>query len=351
MRLAFRPVCAGVLCTVALVVPPIAPTGVATAADDVLAKFRQEYRAAAARLEDASKNIRCRLDYEFSGLNGNTRIEKTIIYREGIEKSTLYKNRKILVVNHNTMIRGKKYNDAYVFCVTPTYTFQLHSQYSGDKPGPYVLRAVSAAGQTSPNFIEGVYINSVYTTNQTYALDKDRIADLLWDERCKVTRAEWLPAPSGEGDESRKIEVHFDNKAGNHWIGGGRLIFDPSLDWALTEYDVDINSDAPGMKTMPNGSKKVGKLVNRMWPGVGIFPVRLEYAFRYPHGDDKRVANVVSVAHDDGDDTPFTLAAYGLPDIYVKERPRDYTMVMMLSLGAALFLVSLLFKRVSARKA
>ncbi|WP_074310437.1 hypothetical protein [Singulisphaera sp. GP187] len=323
----------------ALVLAPIVFVGVASASDDVLDRFRKEYRQAASRLEAVSDQLRCQADFEITGLNDHTKIQKLI----------LYKQKKILVVNHNTLLRGKKIDDAYVFCVTPEYSFQLHSQYQAGKPGPYVLRSVGLRDETSRNFLEGVSINSIHTTNQNYAIDKDRLADLLWDDHCKISQATLLPAAAGESEEARKVELQFDNSSANHWVGGGRLVFDPSLDWAVTEYDLDINSEAPGQQTIPKGSKRLGKIVNRRWPDVGVFPERVEYIYRYPHGDDKKVADITAVSRDEIEDSAFTLAAYGLPDIYVRAKPRDHTVLLLLALGVGFLLVSLLLKRLSPR--
>lgn len=119
------------------------------------------------------------------------------------------------------------------------------------------------------------------------------------------------------------VEVVFELPSDSNYKDA-RVRFDPSWDWAITDYEIAVKSDVPVKKSARTGHVEYQRLSDgHVFPRV----VRVETESILPSGKRAyaaRTTKLLEVRQGGVTDSQFTLAAYGLPEMAPRGQNRYY---------------------------
>lgn len=262
---------------------------------DLEARFRSEYPVAASRLEAAASKIICEGQMDREGLI----VQNIKIY--------INKGNKLGIKDYK-LIHSKPSEKVSVFCSTSDYFFVLDKKNSQQ---PFTVSVV-ARGPDIPEKLEHTMrYNMSRFVESAYTIGEVSITAMLAHPSFTITEISEV----GHVGDQQAVAIRFRYNNPSHWIGGGRMVFTPALDWALSGYDVEIVSGRPGMERMPKGSSYKGSIHCRRWSSGFVFPEEGQFEFIIVdkgQGADRFHFTEVEAA--DVPESQFKLSAFGLPD-------------------------------------
>ena len=137
------------------------------------------------------------------------------------------------------------------------------------------------------------------------------VSDLLDEEECRIVKAELLARDSG--DTGQLVQIEF-RALGDSYYESGRVVLDPAIGWAITEYEV--REPNPGSVRTIHGQVSYKPWIDEDL----VFPRSLLRDMRYDKKDGgvylRRETTLFNHASTGGvEDHEFALSAFGLPDL------------------------------------
>lgn len=303
-------------------------------AADWEARFRSEYPAAADRLESSVASAKCRA---LVRIEPDERMEATFFLKQDSE----------LVINAHKVSRGEPASRLMVQCRTPDHYFRLSSTARG---APFTISVIDK--RPSDNEEAGLIGNIDGITRAAFQIDEVSVRRIIGHPSFRIIKVAEVDASDGEP----RVAVTFRCDDPSHWIGGGSIVFNPALDWSISEHDVSIIRRA-GI-SMPDGSRYKGSVKCRRWPSGAVFPEEVSHQYIYPDGqlEPARSYRFEQYEPVDVPDSQFQLSAFGLPDSLLRPEVGNAPATWMvlaaaggLCLLATIALRFLAFRRVDSR--
>lgn len=281
------------------------PVKTAEADAELEALFLAEYPAAYKELEKVVDNIEC---------SGHL---IRPYYRSDVTLRVKQRSAAI-IFEYDRQDRIPDYPDARVYCITPEYAFRL------DKPkrsGDFVVREIGRR-ERQMQTAKALRLVRIYqfVFAAFYVRGKPAL-NIISDPSFDI-----VTISESTTDSLDTIEIDFVHDwSQTTEFQSGRMVFIPSLDWALTEWEIavaDKNSEAVRVDA--------ARIDVRRWDGSGfVFPKTVEITTRLKNagGDSSELTDRVKfeqVTLDTVEDEQFTLGAFGIPDVPLTAGKSNY---------------------------
>lgn len=267
--------------------------------DELEARWRREYPAAAARLEDVSRQFVARGTRSTEFLKGDVYTVDRFMAASSQEKHLLIDEGRVMKrVDGTSEALGSE-----VRCETTSYAFVLRKSPSADSYR--VTEYAEAFGD--PNFAGDFNLAAFSATRWGGESLVGRMQSPSFELRS-------IESLNGDGQETIRINYTFKDQAGKEEAGEVDLL--PQQGWVIDRIDQRVSSSrSPGSVT----TVKRGMRYARTDAG-SYFPRRVEVAVRPGRSDrvQRDIIEYQEIQFDKPRDDMFTLSAYGLPDIPLK---------------------------------
>jgi len=266
-------------------------------ADDSTARFLVEYRKHAARLNEATANIRC--EFRCSKTDTDGKVEELVgaMYAKG-------KSRQLVQDGASPSDAGRE--RSLVVSSAPAIGFHLRR---ADPNGPYEVasldRSTDAARREQVN--AGIAVNVDPFVNAALQIFDLSIPACLDDPQTRFK----VHIVSREARDCYELDLAFPESPNKR---AARAVLDPSLEFAVREYEISFDI-RPGSKVrfVRKGLVKCERLQDG---AVVPKSVRTETILSGSKNANPRFTEVefMRVVRGDVDDSQFTLTAFGIPD-------------------------------------
>jgi hypothetical protein len=262
--------------------------------------FRENYGTAVPTLEKSISNVRCKTKLSMTRPNAHYLGEADIFVKD---------DRGLVLIDYDQDSSSDLFADDNVACRTPEYAFDLRRSHgskhwiikSFDKdPGAIKRAAFSTA-----------IVLDIHVFASVQAFDV-RLKDLLKSNDCKITDITML---AKGGDE--RVEVTFNLHDSDTRYQEVRVVLVPSLGWSIEQYEAIMRPWTGTRLARVRGSVQY----QRWKPGDFVFPKsvsHIEEVFEVGKEEPftvERKAEFLAVDRGSVEDSQFTLAKFGLPDI------------------------------------
>jgi hypothetical protein len=287
--------------------------------------------------------VRCLAEVEF----GEPTDRKHMV----IERTTFSAGSLRAAINNYKGLNGKQLSKSTVYCLGHDYFFQLDRQ-SNDRPYSVVsLSKLGALGEEDKQF-HYLYIDNILTS--TFSISLTPVTAIVEHPSFRVVDATVVRR---EGDNRQgQVNIKFTCEDKRHWIRGGLMSFAPDLDWALTAFDVAVDTKRPGFTFgSPRGARFRGEFHPRRWPPGLVFAENGWWKFVYDDGsrykDPIKQFKVTSLDFAKVPDSQFKPSAFGVTDAIVEPARTRYLAAnhYLLIVAVACLLMSILLKRIASR--
>lgn len=288
----------GVVC-LALVIPTLLVSAGENARGNITQntltekEFRAQYAVALAKYKEGYQNLECRYDCQYKSYK--------------FQAKFLTKSDSVIALMdyaEETPFQGKFSNE--IVCVTPNYAFTL----SKIKPdAPYLLSSVRTSSQQVER-VRAIIGRDVdiylFAANHVFEASVEKLLELPSFTFEKIER---YSSPEDKAEELVALEFRLND---NTWIlKKGRIVFSPSLNWAVREYNItdEYNTNYSGKNTYTPLQKN----------GIPILKQGEHEENHYINGKKsnttiKYSAKLIDFSFGTVDDSVFLLSAYDLPD-------------------------------------
>ncbi|AMV40949.1 hypothetical protein [Planctomyces sp. SH-PL62] len=284
-----------IACALVAVLTTWGSSGAADSPQPQAARFLKDYPTAQAKLASAASKVAC---YGRLVSNGDI-VRDNEYFVDGDRR---------MVVSRYSDIRGQKTSREAVQCRTPEFFFQL-GRPSADLP--FIVNSVSRGTNVGDSAATVISLGVDRYMKAAYTIGDATVMSMIRHPSFKMSSVEERAASTG----ASRVEVRFTIADPSHWVGGGRMAFEPDLDWSLVDYDVEVATGRPGTQ-MPPGSRYKGSVESRRWDSGQVFPENGRFEFIYPggRGEGADVFQLHNVKFGDVPESQFKLSVFGVSD-------------------------------------